>query len=222
MTRAAEQPRHLHAVNADTAARPDQQDGVVRVDPRPLAHAMPVRVDGIGRDRGRLVAQAVRNRQEVRGRQADIFGEPAVAVGADIAAEILAQRLAPAAAPTAAPAGEIEIDRAPVADRKPGHALADLDDLPREFMTHDTRYRAAEPAEAHVDQRQPHPGGAHAHHRLADAGAGIGAFFQPIGFLPVVQDHGLHCRSFLSRRGSGPPPPPPPRRTSYIAEPRTG
>ena len=125
---------------------------------------MPVGVDRVGRDRRGLVVERRRDRQKIAGRQADEIGKAAVAMHADIAAPFLAQRLAAAAAAPAMPAGEIEIDRAAVADLDVGHAVADRDDVAAELVAHDARGLAAHAAGAHVEQRQPDAGGAHLHH----------------------------------------------------------
>src|SRR5580700_4945361 len=136
---------------AETAAGTDQQNSVMGVDARALAHAVPVGIHRVCGDGGGLVVESIRNFQIVFARQRDKCGKPPVAVNADISAEIFAQRLSAAATPPAMSAHEVEINRGAIANFHVGHTLADGDNVASQFMPHYAGRRAPEPAAAHVE-----------------------------------------------------------------------
>src|SRR5207249_1228530 len=86
-----------------------------------------------------FVIQGLRQLDENMGGQLDVFGVAAIAVQSDVSAAAGAQRLKVCQAPTAVSAVEIEIGGDAVADGKPRHARADLDDLAGDLMADDAR-----------------------------------------------------------------------------------
>ena len=165
--------RHHQLMDAEPAAGAEHRNGLAGLHAGAAEHLIGCRQRvGDHADLGGMlfVVEAVRQLDEVRRRQLDVFGIGAVAFEPDLAAAVLAQRLQIRQAPAAMAAVEIEIGGHRIADFKSAHARADLDDLAGDLVADDAGELHLPPPGLGVLDGQAGAAGDDTGHRLAGTG----------------------------------------------------